>query len=569
LHLRLRNISKITKFDFVISLAIASVLAVALLFRFFWLDSIPGINGDEAWMGWKVSRAWAGEGLNWYSNSGNLSNPFYLAPLFLVHGFMDPSGTALRIVAAISGVLMLVLNFAIAKRLVSSVFAWSSTLLLAVLPMNIAYSRFGWEPSQIPLFCLPFLACALLLADRNRNLWLWAGLAGVFSLFGFWVHPTMFFLLPMLGLGLLARWIVPEASLSRLSIWLLLGMFGTLLLGFLAWRMSPPWIQPEITQRVSEGLWLKDVGKFAVAWARLFSGVNTYAFLSGAWSEATQVLTPSPKFSVFWIDYATIALFIAGFGLLLIVWSLSRMHGSNLVRGDSPPVLRMGLVLGFGFLLPTLLFWIMNGSGKVAVWYDRYGLWALVPGSWFLCWTYSISKCWLKRRRWILLDRIADIVGILIVGALLLGFWHWYFQPFLRTGGEASLSCRTSVASDPKLAAAKFLKQNWSWVPETEKPLLISGDWFAFWPTLYGLQRKNERDFPSLRVLNDPQGHPLLPEDFYQKIAGRRILLVEFSGGVPWKTWDKIFENSELLNEWFFKDQSGREVLQIKEYNYK
>ncbi|MCS7008750.1 MAG: hypothetical protein N2035_09445 [Chthoniobacterales bacterium] len=102
---------------------ILGIFSLGVGFRFWELDTIPRINGDEAWIGWKANRFLAGEGLDFQSNSAILSNPFFLMPSIVVHGLLPPGGTALRIVAAVSGVLALVANLLLGRWALGSVFA--------------------------------------------------------------------------------------------------------------------------------------------------------------------------------------------------------------------------------------------------------------------------------------------------------------------------------------------------------------------------------------------------------------------------------------------------------------
>ena len=63
---------------------VIAILIVAIFFRFLWLETIPGLNGDEAWLGWKAARAANRMPLDWRTNSGNFTNPFFLLPLVWV-----------------------------------------------------------------------------------------------------------------------------------------------------------------------------------------------------------------------------------------------------------------------------------------------------------------------------------------------------------------------------------------------------------------------------------------------------------------------------------------------------
>ena len=138
-----------------------ALLLVGVFFRLWKLDTIPGVNGDEAWLGWKAFEFARNGKLDWITNSGNLTSPFYILPLAALHKIFTPSVELLRAVSVMSGLLVLPVNFLFCRKVYDLRTAWASTLLLALLPMNIVYSRFGWEPSQIVLFSLPVLYFSL------------------------------------------------------------------------------------------------------------------------------------------------------------------------------------------------------------------------------------------------------------------------------------------------------------------------------------------------------------------------------------------------------------------------
>ncbi|MCS7008751.1 MAG: hypothetical protein NZL93_02280, partial [Chthoniobacterales bacterium] len=89
-------------------------------------------------------------------------------------------------------------------------------MILAVLPMAIAHARFGWEPSQIPLSAALVVGSAVILAITNRKVWVWFFAAGSFFLLIVVVHPTVIFLAPFVGIGVLGRWWRPEEGGMRL-----------------------------------------------------------------------------------------------------------------------------------------------------------------------------------------------------------------------------------------------------------------------------------------------------------------------------------------------------------------
>ena len=91
-----------------------------------------------------------------HTPTGNLANPFFFGPLVLLQACCRPSIAVLRTVSLASGLLASGQLAALA-RVFDRRTAWVSTLALAVLPINIAYSRIAWDASQSLLATLPVL----------------------------------------------------------------------------------------------------------------------------------------------------------------------------------------------------------------------------------------------------------------------------------------------------------------------------------------------------------------------------------------------------------------------------
>ncbi len=165
------------------------ILGLALLARFVWLDSLPGVNGDEAWFGLWVEgllrdHVWGG-----MTPSGPPPNPFLVVPLAILQAIADPAPWVLRFPTVISDVAFIVVGYAGLRSTIGKRPALVFALLAATTPITLIYSRFGWDPSQTPLAAMIFL---------------WACLAGrrvvaVLSLCAaILVHPTNVFLFPIL-----------------------------------------------------------------------------------------------------------------------------------------------------------------------------------------------------------------------------------------------------------------------------------------------------------------------------------------------------------------------------------
>ena len=165
------------------------IFALSLLARFVWLDSLPGVNGDEAWYGLWVEEllrdhAWSG-----MSFTGRPPDPFFLTPLAMLQSVVEPAPWVLRAPALISGLAFIIVGYGGLRSTIGQRPALMFALLAATTPIMIVYSRFGWDASQTPLAVMIFLwAC---LAGKR--------IAAVLSLCAaILIHATNIFLLPIL-----------------------------------------------------------------------------------------------------------------------------------------------------------------------------------------------------------------------------------------------------------------------------------------------------------------------------------------------------------------------------------
>lgn len=534
---------------------VAGIFIVAIIFRFLWLETIPGLNGDEAWLGWKAARAVNGVPLDWRTNSGNFTNPFFLLPLVWVHQFFEPSAWVVRSVAAISGVLALMVNYFFCRRVLDRRVAIATTVLLAVIPTAIAYSRFGWEPSQILLFAVFILYSALALSDSNRALLLWILISGFSVISGFLVHPTMAFLGLFPVVGFAARWLQPETSLLRTAWLLFLGIVSAAGLGWAMYLKAPLWIQTEIAARFVGWAWLQDMPGFIVSWFRNFNGINMYAHLPGSWPGAEKVLNPFDDWPVFVVDiFAWLAFSGASAFLLLGIvrgWNsgeFDRMHARKLI------------VLLSAFLIASLLFGVMNGTAKTAVWFDRYGLWAVVPGCWVLCAAFTELLTRLPNA-----SRAICSVGLLVCVVLLGMFWHYYFAFFLKTGGEAPWLGTRVGERQGALVASETIRVWENGQAQPNKPVLISSDWFAFWPIVYYMQLESGAEGWEMIYAGAEAPEQLRGRNtFKERFAGREVVVAEFDGADSWAKWKEVFSDRPWKSEaLLLKDIAGRPNLRL------
>jgi hypothetical protein len=172
------------------TLTVVGILIWAFLLRVLDLNTVPGLNGDEAWYGVQLERFQAGLPVLFEAPSGRLSSNVFLAlvlaPVQLVTG---PAIWVLRVPAVIAGVLTVWLAYSSLRSSWGRTTALSAALILAGLPINIAYSRFGWDPSLLGPFTV------LVIAFAGRGKWFAAMIAAAAAIL---VHPTAVFLLPLI-----------------------------------------------------------------------------------------------------------------------------------------------------------------------------------------------------------------------------------------------------------------------------------------------------------------------------------------------------------------------------------
>jgi len=196
----------------------AALLLVAVWFRCRSLENIPGINGDEAWYGLRALELLSGGQLAWQTPTGNPVNPFFLGPIVLLHACFAPSISLLRSVALASGVLALAVNWLLCRWVFDRRTALISTVVLAILPINIAYSRFAWDASQSLLATLPVLyfSLAAVRFPKRQGWWIAAALAA--EAVALAVHPTNLFAAaaPVAALATRLQWHDARQTAARL-----------------------------------------------------------------------------------------------------------------------------------------------------------------------------------------------------------------------------------------------------------------------------------------------------------------------------------------------------------------
>ena len=270
-----------------VSANMLGLICYATVLRCRDLANLPGINGDEAWYGVQAELCVRGEPIPWRTPSGNLLNPLFFGPQLALHSVFPPSFALLRATAAASGLLALMVNFWLCGRVLGRSIAIVSTLVLAVLPIDIAYSRLAWDASQSLLVTLPCVYLPLW-AIIDARLRIRCSIAAVAALaIAIVVHPTNLFVAPVAIVCLGFAWRdvllrvgrpIADGYVSRPRIATTAGIaIAVTMVVAAATAPRPAWIGP--AARVASPAQYAD---FTANLGRLFSGATVYEYVSGA-----------------------------------------------------------------------------------------------------------------------------------------------------------------------------------------------------------------------------------------------------------------------------------------------
>lgn len=517
------------------TLAVANcllILAVAIAMRGWGLDHLPGVNGDEAWMGVQSQRFLDGEqAVTWTTPTGNPVNPFLFWPTVLLHAWLPASIGLLRLPAMLSGVLALAVNYGLCRRAFESRLAAISTLLLAVLPINIAYSRFGWDASQSLLATLPVLYLSLIATqrpDRRRTWLLWALAAQAAAVL---VHPTNVFVAPMLIIG--ASWCyrseirqrLCQAKESRYAT--LLAVLLALVAAAAVWLLWP-WCTLAARRIVAPG----ELGTFLVRWLDLLSGLTVFQFIPGSLIDTAAPVA---------IAYRA----VTGAVLGLALWGAYR-------RWQETRSATIGLLF-VGDLASLIGFFLIAGPEAMRPHFERYAI-CLIGGSALVI---AIGVEWWIANAAVRLSQLARHAAPAAAWSLLVAFGWFYLSHFAQTGGSSHDTFRTADIDPKQAAILEIVDQAGS--DEQPETLIITADWWNYWPLAYLTHGQEHVTV----CMSGNVSNTALPVTEPRR---GRVYWVGFYGGDPEQRWKERCQASGFaIHESHYNDYARRAVVSVIE----
>lgn len=503
------------------TIQVGAILVVAVVFRLLYLGHFPGLNGDEAFHGVQLRLLLGGEPSQFFTPTGLPLSPFYFLPTAIFQGIFGPSIWVLRLTAALSGVCLVGLTYWLLKDTFPSAVVVTITLLVAVSPINIAYSRIGWAPSQIILSTL-----FVIYFSWKQN---WPALS-VSMAVALWIHPTAIFLTPIsmavIGFPRLAqtdgekRKLIAKVGASLVG----LATVVTLLVHFfLPGIWSHPFGPQKAWHRMSD---LSQLPEVFLQFGRLFSGVTAYDYMVGPMDRRVAQLFDL----VFWT--AAIPLVVVGGKAL---WRRRNWKAIALVT--SIPVATYG-------------FYLAAGLKSLRPGYDRYAL--------FLVFPTLLAATLLGRATASSPKREQKMVVVVLVASWLFlgGFYHFYFQALGNRGGWGEVNYQTGPV-EPKVKALNHLKE----IGRRQKAtLVITEQWHLYWPLVYLTPEDTGLQYLNLSLTVRPLSREMMGA--LQKSLARGAVLVGYKGGKLKQVIYTMVPRS-LLEERVIRDYGGKPVIYL------
>jgi hypothetical protein len=410
--------------------------AATVVMRVWALGRIPGMNGDEAWYGAHARDLLTGTSIPLSTPTGSPLNPFFFLPQLALHSVFGASFALEHTPAVAAGLLALAASYLLCTRLYGRATAAATTLLLAALPIDIAYSRVGWDACESLLAGVLLVYCSLLSLrpGPSRNRWLIATVAAFVS--AVFVHATNAFLVGFLAYPVLIRLRERRARPPAYTGVLLSSLVGPL------WAWPPQFTHGE------------QIPDFLHLSLRLLSGDSAYSYMAG-----TRLLPHELAVGLSISDaLVLVALCLVGYGAFR-AWREERTADVPLLAG--------------GLALAMLVYaWSVDPSTLTPN-EDRYRLFLLAP---VVLLAGRAVVWWAGRNARSRVVVLAAVVTVACASAT--GFALQYFRPLMRDGGSAGLPFRTADR-EPKLAALRVIQRR------DADALVVAPSWWAYWPMHY------------------------------------------------------------------------------------
>lgn len=394
---------------------------VGILLRTLFLTHIPGLNADEAWYGNFVLDLHRGAVENFSTPSGgSIFNPYFRLPLYFLHSYFEPSILILRLPAVISGVLLMLFSYILMKRSFNREIARLILIFTAFMPVNIMYSRIGWDASQIALFSLLIIFFSL----RGRAIW-----TSFFLSTSLLIHPTCIFLLPIALLCNIAA-VLENKDAVKIKHFLLI------ILAIIIIPLTTLYIINDIVYATLDH-------NSADIYKRLFD----FSYLMRCWQAYIHFLTGTTSYSYFVgfeDNYISNLLFLILGGLIIFLYAY------GLIRYiKNKNYIKLALLIGVFFSI--LIFSFIMGDIGYKKGYERYALFMVIPS--IISFVVILNDLFLKKIYY------SHIIMTMLICFFLYEISVNYYIKLFESGGYSEMTYRTNYR-DPKREVFDLIKRD-------------------------------------------------------------------------------------------------------------
>jgi len=529
------------------TLNVLALLAAAVWFRCRSLENIPGTNGDEAWYGVVTLQMLTEGRFQPQTPTGNPLNWFFFGPLVLLHVFFPPSIALLRSVAVASGLVALVANWLFCRWVFDRRTATISTVVLAVLPINIAYSRFAWDASQSLLATLPVVYFSLAAVRFHRRRGQFVVAAVLAQIAAILVHPTNVFT----GVAILAalttrlrrrdlQRLVPVSQLTRGAATAMI-VAAVLLVSLTAYGMTASGVSRFLGRMggAAELLRPQAVPHCAVLFPRLFTGGTVYRDVAGSQS---------------WWEWPCAEGRAGWGGDAVLFWIVVIVAASFLWKSWKADRRMEDRVLISIWALALAAFLLLAGPSKMTPGWQRYAICLVAPTALLVARGTAVFVARLSPGRAGAALAIVSLAGWL----LLADFDAHYFRFIERTGGRGHLTFRTADI-EPKRAALQTILQHrhqdvaGGVAGDDATTWIVASQWWNYWPIRYLSMAEND-----VRVLTAEEAEAAAGHE--SVLRQGRMWRVEFSDSRELHQ-ARAEWNGREVRQWQFEDYGTGKLL--------
>ncbi len=520
----------------IIVINLIGLLLAAVWFRCCLLGNIPGLNGDEAWYGARAIDMLRGTPVPWQTPTGNPLSPLFIGPVIALNWWFWPSVVLLRSVAVAGGLTALVLNWILCRWVYDRRLAGISTAVLAILPINIAYSRFAWDASQSLAATLPVVYFSLAAIRFPQGKGRLIAAAAACQVIAVLVHPTNIIVSTVILAALAAQGKPGDIGamirrLSRHPFVVAAVLAACLLIGlWIVWLIYMPMLH-RIDAHLRESSSANSMFNASILYPRLFTGGTIYRYIAGSDS---------------WFHWP-IASDCEGYGVdVLVFWLLILAAGIILWRSWKSAGREEDGVLIAAWTLALAAFLSLAGPRAMSPGQERFAICLVALTVVFLCRAGSIV---LRGESWT--SRGGLIVAVAAGWLVLADFNAHYFRFIETTGGEAKPTFRTA-AVEPKTAALKYILEHRS----AGETWIVASEWWNYWPLKYlGAAQSDLHVFRLEEAAKEAETFAA------EKYAGR-TWFVEFTGSAGLRKIETQLAERDLTRQ-EIKDYAGRPILTV------